>query len=159
MNVCLSCPHRRCDLQSGCRARGPGAVASRLARVLPVVTLGFGAALTHPLRDDVAEDVPEVVPAPALHDDAGTVAAVTADAVPTPVPDAVAGTVARRARRRPVNGHAKKAERKYATDLAEGRMPSLRAVMRDIGVGQDKAREVRAHLATLTAANGTVNHG
>ena len=44
----------------------------------------------------------------------------------------------------PGNAHARKAERKYAADLAEGRLPSLRAVMRDIGVGQDKAREVRA---------------
>ncbi len=130
-----------------------------LVSCLPVVTLGFGAALTHLLRDDGAEDVPEVVSIPALDDDAGTVAAGPADAVPTPVPDDVAGTVARRARRRPVNGHAKKAERKYAADLAEGRLPSLRAVMRDIGVGQDKAREVRAHLAAVAMANGTVSHG
>ena len=124
-----------------------------LVSCLPVVTLGFGAALTHLLR--AADDVPDDVPIPALDDDAGTVAAVTADAAPTPV----AETVARRARRRPVNGHARKAERKYAADLAEGRLPSLRAVMRDIGVGQDKAREVRAHLMTLGTANGKVSHG
>jgi hypothetical protein len=31
--------------------------------------------------------------------------------------------------------------------------------MRDIGVGQDKAPEIRAHLATLATANGTVNDG
>ncbi len=130
-----------------------------LVSCLPVVTLGFGAALTHLLRDAAADDVPDDVPLPALDDDAETVPAVMADAVPMPVPDAVAGTVARRARRRPVNGHARKAERKYAADLAEGRLPSLRAVMRDIGVGQDKAREVRAHLATVATANGTVSHG
>jgi hypothetical protein len=130
-----------------------------LVSCLPVVTLGFGAALTHLLRDGVPEVVPQVVPAAALDDDAETVAQPVSGPVPTTVPEAVAGTVARRARRHPVNGHAKKAERKYATDLAEGRMPSLRSVMRDIGVGQDKAREVRAHLATLAAANGTVNHG
>jgi hypothetical protein len=130
-----------------------------LVSCLPVVTLGFGAALTHLLRDDVAEDVPEAVSIPALDDDAGTVAAVTADAVPTPVPDAVAEAVARRARRRPVD-HAQKAERKYAADLADGQVPSLRAVMRDIGVGQDKAREVRAHLATLaTSSNGQASPG
>ncbi len=45
-----------------------------LVSCLPVVTLGFGAALTHLLRDDVAEDVPEAVSIPALDDDAGTVA-------------------------------------------------------------------------------------
>jgi hypothetical protein len=130
-----------------------------LVSCLPVVTLGFGAALTHLLHGTVAEDVPDAVPIPVLDAAAGTVAAVTADAVPTPVPEVVAETVARRARRRPVNGHARKAERKYAADLAEGRLPSLRAVMRDIGVGQDKAREVRAHLASLSTANGKASHG
>jgi hypothetical protein len=130
-----------------------------LVSCLPVATLGFGAALTHLLHGTVAEDVPDAVPTPVLDDAAGTVAAVTADAVPTPVPEVVAETVAQRARRRPVNGHARKAERKYAADLAEGRLPSLRAVMRDIGVGQDKAREVRAHLASLATANGQVSNG
>jgi hypothetical protein len=130
-----------------------------LVSCLPVVTLGFGAALTHLLRDTVTDDVPEAVSIPALDDDAGTVSPDTTDAVPTPVPEAVAGTVARRARRRAVNAHARKAERKYAADLAEGRVPSLRAVMRDIGVGQDRAREVRAHLASLATANGQVSHG
>jgi hypothetical protein len=31
--------------------------------------------------------------------------------------------------------------------------------MRDVGVGQDKAREVRAHLASLATANGEVANG
>ena len=59
-----------------------------LVSCLPVMTLGFGAALTHLLRsaDDVAEDVPDALSIPALDDDAGTVAVVTADAVPTPCP-------------------------------------------------------------------------
>jgi hypothetical protein len=125
-----------------------------LVSCLPVVTLGFGAALTHLLRGTAADDVPDAVSLPALDNDAGTVAATTADAVSGPVPEVAAETVARRARRRPVNGHARKAERKYAADLAEGRLPSLRAVMRDIGVGQDKAREVRAHLTSLATGNG-----
>ena len=130
-----------------------------LVSCLPVVVLGFGAALTHLLRDAAADDVPEVVTVPALDDDPETVAPTVPDAVPTPVPEAVAGTVAPgRARRRPVD-HTRKAERRYAADLADGHVPSLRAVMRDIGVGQDKAREVRAHLATLATANGTANHG
>ncbi len=129
-----------------------------LVSCLPVVTLGFGAALTHLLRDSAAEDVPDDVPVGAtvraLDEAAETVAAVTADAVPIPVPEAVTDTVARRARRRPGNAHARKAERKYAAYLADCRVPSLRAVMRDIGVGQDKAREVRSHLASLARASG-----
>jgi len=31
--------------------------------------------------------------------------------------------------------------------------------MRDLSLGQPKAREVRAHLASLAASNGQVNHG
>jgi hypothetical protein len=31
--------------------------------------------------------------------------------------------------------------------------------MRDIGVGQGRAREVRQHLATVAASNGQVDHG
>ena len=128
-----------------------------LVSCLPVITLGFGGALTHLLRAD--DNVPDDVPIPAPEAVAEAVAADTPDAVPT-VPEIAAKTVTPgRARRRPVNGHARKAERKYAADLAEGRLPSLRAVMRDIGVGQDKAREVRAHLASLVAANETVSHG
>ena len=117
-----------------------------LVSCLPVITLGFGAALTHLLHGTVAEDVPEPVSIPALDEAAETVAAVTADAVPIPVPEVVTETVARRARRRAVNTHARKAERKYAADLAEGRLPSLRAVMRDLGIGQPTARSVLAHL-------------
>ena len=129
-----------------------------LVSCLPVITLGFGAALTHLLHGTAADDVPEPVSVPVL-DDAETVTPTVPEAVPTPTPEVAAETVARRARRRPGIAHARKAERKYAADLAEGRLPSLRAVMRDIGVGQDKAREVRAHLASLVASNGQVTHG
>ena len=66
-------------------------------------------------------------------------------------------TVARRARRRAGN-HTKRAERKYAADLADGQIPSLRAVMADLRIGQGRAREVRQHLATLAASNGQVSH-
>jgi hypothetical protein len=109
---------------------------------LPVVMLGFGAALTHLLRDGVAHDVPEVVPAPVLYDVARTVSPAVSDAVPIPVPEVTTEAVARHARRRPVD-HARKAERSYAADLADGRVPSLRTVMRDLRFGQPEAREVR----------------
>jgi len=45
-----------------------------LVSCLPVVTLGFGTALTHLLRDDVAEDMPDGVSIPALDEATGTVA-------------------------------------------------------------------------------------
>ena len=104
-----------------------------------------------PTAPQVVADVHEVVPIPALDDDARTVTPAVPEAVPTPpVPDA-RGAVARRARRQPGHAHTRKAERKYAAVLAEGRLPSLRSVMRDLGVGQDKAREVRTHLSSLAA--------
>jgi len=83
-----------------------------------------------------------------------------------PVPEAVARTVAQdvpeagrtvtpgRARLRAADAHARKAERRYAGQLTQGRMPSLRSVMADLHVGQDKARTILAHLATLATASG-----
>ncbi len=59
-----------------------------LVSCLPVVTLGFGAALTHLLRDTAADDAPEAVTMPALDDTVRAVAQaapeVESDAVPTP---------------------------------------------------------------------------
>ena len=127
-----------------------------LVSCLPVVTLGFGAALTHLLH--AADDVPEPVSLPMPKAAAETVA-IMADAVPAPPTSEVPKTVARRAPRRPVDAHARKAERVFAGHLAEGRLPSLRAVMADLHLGQPKAREIRAHLAAVAASNGEVRHG
>ena len=89
-----------------------------LVSCLPVVTLGFGGALAHLLHDTVADDVPDAVSIPVLDDDAETVAAVMPEVVPAPVPEVAAKTVTSgRSRRRPVD-HARKAERRYAADLA-----------------------------------------
>jgi hypothetical protein len=128
-----------------------------LVSCLPVVTLGFGAALTHLLR--AADDVPGRVSIPALDEDARTVTPTVPDVVPT-TPDApeVERTVARRARRRAAD-HTREAERKYASDLADGSVPPLRTLMRELHLGQDRARQVRAHLATVAASNGQVDHG
>ena len=125
-----------------------------LVSCLPVVALGFGAALTHLLRDTVLEPVS----IPALDDDGETVTSTVPEAVPTPVSEVAAETVTQRARRRPVD-HARRAERRYAVDLADGQVPSLRALMRDLGLGQPKARDLRAHLASIAASNGKVSHG
>jgi hypothetical protein len=153
-----------------------------LVSCLPVVTLGFGAALTHLLRDDVAEDVPEAVSIPAPDDDAGTVADAlvampgtapipalreaawtVAAATSGPVADAAADRASsnavtpqvRAAGRTVARRHAKRhtpeqrAERAFADHLEAGSLPSLRAVMSVLHVGQPKARDVRAHLASL----------
>ena len=123
-----------------------------LVSCLPVVTLGFGAALTHLLH--AADDVPGHVSIPVIDDDTRTVTLAVPDVVPTN-PDApeVERTVARRARRRAAD-HTRKAERKYASDLADGSVPPLRTLMRELHLGQDRARQVRAHLASLASAEG-----
>ena len=152
-----------------------------LVSCLPVATLGFGAALTHLLRDDVAEDVPEAVSIPAPDDDAGTVADAlvampgtapipalreaawtVAPVTSGPVADAAAdgasnavipqaGAAGRTVARRRAKRHTpeQRAERAFADHLEAGSLPSLRAVMSVLHVGQPKARDVRAHLASL----------
>jgi hypothetical protein len=43
------------------------------------------------------------------------------------------------------------AERRYADQLARGKLPSMRSIQRDLKVGQRKAQKFRAHLAALAA--------
>jgi hypothetical protein len=107
---------------------------------------------------DVAEGV-YPVPGETVHTVAQAVLRPVTDDVPNAVPEAGQTVPSARARRQHDNAHTRKAERRYAGHIAAGSLPSLRAVMRDLGVGQDKARQIRQHLATLTAANGQVSHG
>ena len=105
-------------------ARAPWPVVV-LVSCLPVVTLGFGAALTHLLRAEIGtaradlEHAPAAVPAvPAVH----------------------------------LNGsglHPAEAE-PFAGDLARGEVPSIRRIRAELHVGQPKAQEIQARLAALT---------
>lgn len=56
---------------------------------------------------------------------------------------------ARSANRAPVTPES--AELTFAAALAEGRVPSLREVRRELHVGTDKARQLRAHLEQVSA--------
>ena len=103
-------------------ARAPWPVVV-LVSCLPVVTLGFGAALTHLLRAELPADLPEVSGAP--------------EAVPA-VPAAL-------------NGHAHAAAELFAADLKAGRVPGIRAIRSGLHVGQDKAGQVQAYLRGLTS--------
>lgn len=104
-------------------------------------------------------DVPGAVSMPVLDDDAGTVPPAVPDGVPIPVvPEAGRAVSPARARHRP-GSHTRKAERKYAAELAEGGLPSLRAIMRDIGLGRTAPGRSRAHLAGLTTTSAEVSHG
>ncbi|MGO9078135.1 MAG: DUF2637 domain-containing protein [Streptosporangiaceae bacterium] len=50
--------------------------------------------------------------------------------------------------------HLAEAQRRFAGDLAAGTLPAIRRIRAELGVGQAKATEVRAHLAALTATGG-----
>jgi hypothetical protein len=141
-----------------------------LVSCIPVVTLGFGAALTHLLRGVPAGDL---VPFPGeLPGDPGTVADVTPAADPgvapkaalevTPHPalEAAPGIPRERSRERPAVTPGKqpgpvtpeRLAQFYAADLAEGRVPSRRQIKRDWPVGYETASDLHARLAAALAA-------
>ncbi len=51
-----------------------------------------------------------------------------------------------------LNGHGHEAERIFAAEVAAGEVPSIRRIRAALHVGQDRARQVQAHLETLTPA-------
>jgi hypothetical protein len=108
-------------------ARAPWPVVV-LVSCLPVVTLGFDAALTHLLRTpaeaETRQDLAEFCPAP--------------EAVP-----AVPGPH--------LNGsglHPAEAE-PFAADLARSEVPSIRRIRAELRCGQPRAQEVQARLSVL----------
>jgi hypothetical protein len=125
-----------------------------LVSCMPVVTLGFGAALTHLLRasGDALDDAPatasevHLVRTPDLHPGSASEGALPG-ASPAALP-AVPRTRTRSAsgsRRRPLTDDA--AEVHFAADLAAGQVPSVRRIQRELHTGQERARKIRQHLA------------
>ncbi len=104
-----------------------------LVSCMPVVTLGFGAALTHLLR--VPEDAPESGPEP-VH-------------APRPERSPARTRAAPKARPKRAPVTAEDAEREFMADLASGALPSIREIRARMHVGQDRARVLREHLAQL----------
>jgi hypothetical protein len=92
-----------------------------LVSCMPVVTLGFGAALTHLLRTDL--------PA-AEHTAPDPDTAV-------PVPPAA------------LNGHGERALELFGSEVTRGSVPGIRRIRSELAVGQPKAQEVRAYLAEV----------
>jgi hypothetical protein len=91
-----------------------------LVSCMPVVTLGFGAALTHLLRAPAAE-APAPKGAPAASGNGYSA---------------------------PEGG--REAAEVFAAGLSRGELPSVRQVRREMHLGQPRAQEVRAYLETLT---------
>lgn len=92
-----------------------------LVSCLPVVTLGFGAALTHLLS-------------------AGAPAAPEPDPGASGAPDVASGSHAA------LNGHRKIATETFAAEMTAGQVPSLRAIQARMRIGQAKAQEVQASI-------------
>jgi hypothetical protein len=131
-----------------------------LVSCIPVVTLGFGAALTHLLRGAPAGDL---VPFPGLiPGDPGTVVEVTPEAAlevtPHPALEAAPVIAADPRERLPVrpgkqSGPAtpERVAAFYAGDLAQGRVPSKRQIKRDWPVGYATASDLYDELAARAA--------
>ena len=158
-------------------ARAPWPVVV-LVSCLPVVTLGFGAALTHLLRADPGDDLQTA--ADVTPEDAGAVehGAPALPAVPVPdpavtpgapapalegAPEAAPGAAlhavpAEATRERPSATPGKQQgpatpERLaefYAHELAGGRVPSARRIKREWPVGYDRATELHDQLTAVT---------
>jgi hypothetical protein len=134
---------------------------------MPVITLGFGAALTHLLRaadgeltESFSHAVPEPypvtpepgAPVPEVYPAAPELPASPAGepgpdplfswlvtgAVPVPEPPAA------------LNGHGHAAREMFAADLAAGEVPGIRAIRSGLNVGQDRAQQLQAYLRDLT---------
>ena len=117
-------------------ARAPWPVVV-LVSCLPVVTLGFGAALTHLLRTPLVHSPGPSDPQQGdLDHPHGPVSGPAVPAVP--------GVH--------LNGsglHPAEAE-PFAAELARGQVPSLRRIRAELHVGQPKAQEIQARLSALT---------
>ena len=115
-----------------------------LVACLPVVTLGFGAALTHLLG--APEPQPDTAPKTASEP-----SAVAAPSPPAARTRARPRTAPRnRTRSTPVTET--DAELHYAPDLAAGAIPSQRRIRADLRVGQNRARALRTHLESVSAS-------
>jgi hypothetical protein len=133
-------------LSAAHRTRAPWWVVM-LVSCLPVVTLAFGAALTHLLRAPVPEPAPVVLAAPAPVPGTASAPVPGERAVPesAPAPRSAPGVPA------PAGLDVLTT---FAADLDAGQAPSIRRIRSELHIGQDKAREVQAYLRTLIPADG-----
>lgn len=111
-----------------------------LVSCIPVVTLGFAAALTHLLAGPA---VPAAAPAPVP---AAVPAVPAAAPVSVPVVPVVPGVHLNGSGLHPAEAAP------FAADLARGTVPGIRRIRTELHVGQPKAREIQSRLSVLAAS-------
>jgi hypothetical protein len=109
-----------------------------LVSCLPVVVLGFGAALNHLLRVSDGPESQAVSAVPVL--------------VPEYKPRSGGGSHARTRTSEPSVTTAD-AEYKFADHLTTGRVPTIRQIRAELKVGQPRATELKAHLQGVLDSN------
>jgi hypothetical protein len=108
-----------------------------LVSCMPVVTLGFGAALTHLLRQNDAAIRPA---GGSLLQQEAAPEVTAADVVP-----AVPGVYLNESGLHPAEAGP------FAEELARGEVPTIRRIRSELHVGQSKAQEIRARLSALAS--------
>jgi hypothetical protein len=121
-----------------------------LVSCMPVVTLGFGAALTHLLRGRPAE--PETARRGVLGQGVEARPAIAPGIDRRHAQRPSGKRAPKRPNRRAEPATAHEAELAFSAVLAEGHVPSLRQVKSEMHVGTDRARVLRDHLAQLQLA-------
>jgi hypothetical protein len=133
-----------------------------LVSCLPVVTLGFGAALTHLLREPAVDQEPHPEGAA---DPLPRALASAPKVAPEPEPEsAPSGALAKTAKATPkrapkgARGRAREVtpEAHFQALLESGQLPSVRRIRRELHLGQPKAQEVRAALAASVNGHSPV---
>jgi len=131
-------------------ARAPWPVVV-LVSSLPVIVLGFGAALSHLLRGEDGE--PEAVPAHVPEPLPVPVSDSAPQGAPVSAPESGRSTAPQVRAKAPVKRAVKAKELHpaalYSADLARGEVPSLRRIRADMHVGQDKAKVIQTGLTAL----------
>lgn len=114
----------------------PGALISGWPAVAFVGSVEMVLSMVRRARRGAPATAPEGASAPAL----GSAAVLNRRARPA----------ASRTRTRPSPVTADDAEHEFMADLASGALPSLRSIRARMHVGQDRARQLREHLETVT---------